>query len=238
MCGDVRMQGWDGILLQGKINAVMDSPAFLPSRCASGNQGCELKEVSHFEMRATRASLSCRRQGVQSPDGLAEISTPADGPYVFPHNAANLAGQCRMVDGSRSPARVTRVEGDVLGTGRGCRSLKARASFDHGTSSTHAVHQAFQQGIAGQAVGPMKAIGSYLAGSVQTLESRGAINVGGDATYRIMCCRAYGNQIGGDVNIMFQTGGIDSRKKLLHALGVQSAHIQIDEFAAAPMHLE
>src|SRR6516164_10869585 len=98
-----------------------------------------------------------------------------------------------MVDGSRSPGRETRVGGAGLGAGSGFGGLKTRVSFDHGASSTRAVHQAFQQRVAGQVVGPMEAVGGNLAGSVQTLEGRRAVKVGGDAAYRIMSCRAYRN---------------------------------------------
>src|SRR5215471_19228625 len=162
MRGDVGMQIRDGHLLQGKINPVMYPPAFLPRRGAAGNQGREIQEVLCFERRAACASLHCRRQGVQSPDGFAEIWAVADGPYVLPHDAAHFAGQCRLIDGSRSTVRVTRIEGDDLRTGSGSRSLKTWASFDHGASGWATVNETFQQGVAGHAVGPMKTVGSNL----------------------------------------------------------------------------
>ena len=100
--------------------------------------------------------------------------------------------------------------------------------FAHGLSSACAKHQALEQRIAGQAIGPVHAGTSSLARGIKAGERCATVQIGAHAAHAVMRRRAHGDQVGSDVNVVAHAGSVYARKSLAHPVSVEMRKVEID----------
>ena len=105
--------------------------------------------------------------------------------------------------------------------------------LDHRPRRARAVNQAFEKGIAGQAVGAVDARRRRFARSVEAFQRRCALQVRGYAPHRVVRRRPHRDQVQRDVNVKGKAGGIDFREAFHDVLGVEARQVEVIELAPA-----
>jgi len=95
---------------------------------------------------------------------------------------------------------------------RGAAALGDGGIFDHGLAGAGAEDEAFEKGIAGEAVGAVNSGGGCLACGIEAGERGAAPEVGFHAAHEVVGGGADGSHVGGEVQTVAGTGGEDARE--------------------------
>ena len=74
----------------------------------------------------------------------------------------------------------------------------------------------------------------HLAGGEQAGNAAASLEIGAHTAHSIVGGRTDGNHVGGQINVVLETGGMNPRKARLHAAALQMGHVEIDHSLAIP----
>ena len=97
--------------------------------------------------------------------------------------------------------------------------------------------KAFQQRVAGQAVGAVNAVAAGFPYGIEVIHGGMAVLIHPDAAHEIVLGRNHGDPVFCDIKSFFQTMFVDMGKMMQDRIFTQSGHIQPDERFLVQFHL-
>src|SRR5712672_2102602 len=99
----------------------------------------------------------------------------------------------------------------------------------HGLAGARSVDQSFKQRIAGQTIRAMNAGSSSLATGIQSGQTSLSREIGAHASHCIVRRRTDRDYLGGDVDVVLQTSGIDARETLPHVVRFEVCEVEVND---------
>src|SRR5437660_8052100 len=112
-----------------------------------------------------------------------------------------------------------------------------RSVLHHRLAAARAENEAFEKGIAGKTICAVNSSVGGFAGGVEAGNGSASPKIGFDAAHHVMRGGANGGDVRGEVQAIFEAGGMNSREALLEKFLGLRGHVQIDVMAARAVHL-
>ena len=212
----------------------MQATAFMPQQRAVHDQGGNIDQVAQFEQvgRDTEACIVLVYLALEQADAFAGAAQALGGAHdadEIPHAAAQFVPILRndhFLVGIGDPAFVP------VGQGRYGHRLLPRDVFGGGAAQ----HQAFQQRVAGQAIGAMQAGAGSFANRIQARQVGAPGRVRDNAAAGVMGGRHDRYRLRGDVDAEFKAARQDVGEVFLQERRTLMADVEVHMVQAALLH--
>ncbi len=201
----------------------MRAAAFQAGQGRARDQHRGLEDVVGFALPPAVHRRQAGTPLLQLLDGLAQPRAGAHDADVLPrqvaHRPDNLFRSVRVGDGAPARCRFARFG---VGVGAGWRRL-----FADGCAGARAIHQAFEQRVAGQPVGAVHSGTGGLARGVESGQAGAPVQIRAHAAHGVMRRRPHRDQVGADVDVVLQAGGVDAREARCQVVGIEMRQVEV-----------
>ena len=223
-----------------EVAAEVQAAALVPAQRRAHDQFGADDQVAQFQQVPGDAEVGVvvvdlAAQQLDAVQGALKSLRRSDDTHVVPHHEPKFVPVVRDHHLFVRVFDLAFVPGRQLGAGR-------PGAAQHTLGAAAAEHDTFEQGVAGQPVGPVQPGIGRLAHRVQAGQVGPALDVGDHAAAGVVGRRHDRDRLAGDVDAQLRAAGVDGREvraqEVLALVGDDRSRVEPDMVDAVLLHLE